>query len=157
MVRSDTAIGMLCRFHLRLKASVDLLSKNTAQVPGSTGVTEENNICDTYSCANIHKRYQLDRDIVALLPPGRRLCLANSSREYASSVKVTTPLVKHITSQTSRTHQLPDESLSKLAQNVVSCERPGELKGRAKRIRVRSPPKIERALLLAAEKGHHCG
>ena len=67
MVRSDTAIGMLCRFHLRLKASVDLLSKKTAQVPGSTGVTEENNICDTYSCANIHKRYQLDRDIVALL------------------------------------------------------------------------------------------
>ena len=89
--------------------------------------------------------------------PGRRLCLANSSREYASSVKVTTPLMKHITSQTSRIHQLPDESLSKLAQNVVSCERPGELKGRAKRIRVRSPPKIERALLLAAEKGHHCG
>ena len=67
MVRSDTAIGMLCRFHLRLKASVDSLSKNTAQVPGSTGVTEENNICDTYSCANIHKRYQLDRDVVALL------------------------------------------------------------------------------------------
>ena len=67
MVRSDTAIGMLCRFHLRLKASVDLLSKSTVQVPGSIGVTEENNICDTYSCANIRKRNQLDRDIVALL------------------------------------------------------------------------------------------
>ena len=51
---------------------------------------------------------------------------------------MTTPLLKHITSQTSRTHQLPDESLSKSAQNVVSCEKPGELKGRAKRIRVRS-------------------
>ena len=141
MVRSDTAIGMLCRFHLRLKASVDLLSKNTVQVPGSIGVTEENNICDTYSCANIRKRNQIGTSQRSY-SPGRRLCLANSSREYASSVKVTTPLVKHITSQKSRTHQLPDESLSKLAQNVVSCERPGELKGRAKRI-MKFPPHVQ--------------
>ena len=67
MVHSDIVTGMLCRFHLRLLTSVDLLSKNTAQVSGSTSVTGECNICGTYACDYIHKRNQLDRNIVAFL------------------------------------------------------------------------------------------
>ena len=51
-VRSDTATGMSCRFHLRLKTSVDLLSGNTAQVLGSTRAMGECNISGTYCWDN---------------------------------------------------------------------------------------------------------
>ena len=82
------------------------------------------------------------------------LCLGNpireASREYASSVKVTTSLVEHIVSQT---YQLPDEILTKSAQRAVKSERAEELKDMAERIRERAPPKTKRALDLAAEKG----
>ena len=47
-VRLDTAIGMLCRFHFRFKTSADLLSGNTAKVPGSARATGKCNISGTY-------------------------------------------------------------------------------------------------------------
>lgn len=101
-----------------------------------------------------HRCKQLDRDILALPVRLGGLCLGNpsreASREYASSVKVTTPLVEHIVSQT---HQLPDESLIKSAQQAVKSERAEEHKDTAERIRERAPPKTKRALDLAAEKG----
>ena len=52
-------------------------------------------------------------------------------------------------SQTSLTHQLLDESLSKSAHNVNSSQKPGKLKD----TRVRAQPKIKLVLDLAAEKG----
>ena len=52
-------------------------------------------------------------------------------------------------SQTSLTHQLLDESLSKSAHNVISSRKPGKLKD----TRVRAQPKIKLVLDLAAEKG----
>ena len=72
-------------------------------------------------------------------------------REYASSVKVTNPLVKQIVSQS---HQLPEDSLTKLAQQEVRSERLRELEQRAERFKEMAPRKThERALVLAAEKG----
>ena len=41
----------------------------------------------------------------------------DARREYASSVKVTKPLVEQIVSQS---HQLPEDSLTKLAQQIRS-------------------------------------
>ena len=59
---------------------------------------------------------QLDRNILALPVRLGGLGLGNPSlearREYASSVKVTKPLVEQIVSQS---HQLPEDSLTKLA------------------------------------------
>ena len=96
---------------------------------------------------------QLDRDILALHIRLGGSCLPNpsweASREYASSVKVTTPLVEHIMSQT---HQLPNESLVKSAQQTVKSERAEELKDTVEKIRESAPPKTKRALDLAAEK-----
>ena len=66
---------------------------------------------------------QLDRNILALpvCLGGLGLGLGNPSlearREYASSVKVTKPLVEQIVSQS---HQLPEDSLTKLAQQIRS-------------------------------------
>ena len=76
--------------------------------------------------------------------------MENPSRECASSFKVRTPLVQRITS---RTHQLPDESLVKSAQQTVKSERAEELKNMVEKIRESAPPKTKRALDLAAEKG----
>ena len=59
------------------------------------------------------------------------------------------PLVDHIISQT---HQLPDESLDKSAQQAVKCERAEELMDMAERIREIAPPKTKRAIDLASEK-----
>ena len=60
---------------------------------------------------------ELDRNILALPVRFGGLGLRNPSlearREYASSVKVTKPLVEQIVSQS---HQLPEDSLTKLAQ-----------------------------------------
>ena len=47
-VRLDTALGIPCRFHLRLKTLVNLLSGNTAKVPRSTRAIGECNISGTY-------------------------------------------------------------------------------------------------------------
>ena len=59
--------------------------------------------------------FQLDRNILALPVRLGGLGLGNPSlkarREYASSVKVTKPLVEQIVSQS---HQLPEDSLTKL-------------------------------------------
>ena len=95
-VRSDTATGMPCSFHLRLKTSVDSLSGNTAQVLGSTRATGECNISGTYYWVTKRKCNQLDMDIQRSYLPERRLCLSNPSWEHTSSVKVTTHLVKHL-------------------------------------------------------------
>ena len=70
-----------------------------------------------------------------------------SRREFASSVKVTTSLVEHIVSQT---HQLPDESLIRSAQQAVKSERAEKLKDTAERIRESAPPGNRK-------KGHQCG
>lgn len=70
---------------------------------------------------------------------GRCLCLANSSDEgsgeLASSVKVTTFPVDHIT--------LSNKSLVESAQIVVSCERAEDLKVKEDKIKVRGQPKIK--------------
>ena len=60
------------------------------------------------------------------------------------------PLVEHIMSQT---HQLPDESLVKSAQQAAKRERADKLKDMVERIRGSDPPKTKRAVDLAAEKG----
>lgn len=70
-----------------------------------------------------------------------------------SSVKVTTPPPPTVDLITSQTHQLPDESLVKSVQIVVSCEREEEFKVREERIRVKGPLDIKRKLDLAAAKG----
>ena len=97
---------------------------------------------------------QLDRNILALPIRLGGLGLGNPSlearREYASSVKVTKPLVEQIVSQS---HQLPEDSLTKLAQQEVRSERSKELEHRAERIKEMAPRKTQRALDLATEKG----
>ena len=66
---------------------------------------------------------QLDGNILALLVRLGGLGLGNPSlearREYALSVKVTEPLVEKIVSQS---HRLPEDSLTKLAQQEVRSE-----------------------------------
>ena len=97
---------------------------------------------------------QLDRNILALPVRLGGLGLGNPSlearREYASSVKVTKPLVEQIVSQS---HQLPEDSLTKLAQQEVRSERSKELEHRAERIKEMAPRKTQRALDLATKKG----
>ena len=87
---------------------------------------------------------QLDRNILALPVRLGGLGLGNPSlearREYASSVKVTKPLVKQIVSQS---HQLPEDSLTKLAQQEVRSERSKELEHRAERIKEMAPRKTQ--------------
>ena len=65
---------------------------------------------------------------------------AGKQVQYASSVKVTTPLVEHILSQT---HQQPDESLVKSAQQTVKGERAEEQRDTVERIRESAPPKTK--------------
>ena len=71
---------------------------------------------------------QLDRNTLALPVRLGGLGLGNLSleerREYASPVKVTKPLVQQIVSQS---HQLAEDSLTKLAQKEVRSERLKEL------------------------------
>ena len=77
-----------------------------------------------------------------------------ASREYASSVKVTTTLVEQIVSQS---HELPEDCLVKSAQQAVTTERSKELEDRTERIKEMAPCKTKRALNLAAEKGSSAG
>ena len=97
---------------------------------------------------------QLDRNILALPVRLGGLGLGNPSlearREYASSVKVTKPLVEQIVSQS---HQLPEDSLTKPAQQEVRSERSKELEHRAERIKEMATRKTQQALDLATEKG----
>ena len=97
---------------------------------------------------------ELDRNILALPVRLGGLGLGNPSlearREYASSVKVTKPLVEQIVSQS---HQLPEDSLTKLAQQEVRSERSKELEHRAEHIKEMAPRKTQRALDLATGKG----
>ena len=97
---------------------------------------------------------QLDRNILALPVRLGGLGLGNPSlearREYASSVKVTKPLVEQIVCQS---HQLPEDSLTKLAQQEVRGKRLKELEHRAERIKEMALRKTQRALDLATEKG----
>ena len=58
--------------------------------------------------------------------------------------------MEHIVSQT---HQLPDESLIRSAQQAVKSETAEELKDTAERIRESAPPKTKQVLDLATEKG----
>ena len=83
-----------------------------------------------------HECNQLDRDILALPVHLEGLGLGNPSCkatcEYASSVKVTSPLVDRIESQT---HQLQDETLVKKSlQLAVKSQRAAELKNTADKI-----------------------
>ena len=79
----------------------------------------------------------MDRNILALpvrslgWPAGPDPSL-EARHEYASSFKLTKPLVEQIVSQS---HQLPEDSLTKLAQQEVRSERLKELKHRAERIK----------------------
>ena len=82
-------------------------------------------------------------------PAGPDLSL-EARREYASSVKVTKSLVEQIVSQS---HQLLEDSLTKLSQQEVRSERLKELERRAERFKETSPRKTQRALDLLAEKG----
>ena len=97
---------------------------------------------------------QLDRTILALPVRLGGLGFGNpcleASCEYASSVKVTTPLVEQIVSHS---HELPEDSLVKSAQQAVTRERSKELVYRTERIKEMAPCKTKRALNLAAEKG----
>ena len=85
---------------------------------------------------------QLDRNILALPVRLGGLDLGNPSleerREYASSLKVTNPLVEQTAS---KSHQLPEDSLTKLEQQKVRSERLKELEQRAERIKEMAPSK----------------
>ena len=72
-----------------------------------------------------------------------------ATREYASSVKVTAPLVERIVSQT---QLLQDDTLVKSLQLVVKSQRVAAFKNTADNIRETAPPKIKRVLGLTAEK-----
>ena len=97
---------------------------------------------------------QLDRTILALPVRlgglGFGIPSLEASHEYVSSVKVTTPLVQQIVSQS---HELPEDSLVKSAQQAVTRERSKELEDRTERIKEMTPCKTKRALDLAVEKG----
>ena len=79
---------------------------------------------------------QLDRNILTLSVRLGGLGLGNppiaARREYSPSVKVTKPLVEQIVFQL---HQLPEDSLTKLARQEVRSERLKELEHRAERIK----------------------
>ena len=84
--------------------------------------------------------FQLDRNILALPVRLGGLGLGNPSlearREYASSVKVTKPLVEQIVSHS---HQLPEASLTKLEQQELISERSKDLEHWAERVKEMAP------------------
>ena len=111
---------MLYCLHLRLKTSVDLLSQSQDLLEPL-----ENGVALILILAITERNFnQQDKDILTHLVRlgGAYACkfILEASGELASSVKVTTSPVDHITSQA---HQLSDESLDNLAQILVSCER----------------------------------
>ena len=96
---------------------------------------------------------QLDRNILALPVRLGGLGLGNPSlearREYTLSVKLTKPLVEQIVSQS---HQLPEDSLKKLAQEEVRSERSKELEHRAKRVKEMAPRKTDSASIRSGDR-----
>ena len=101
-----------------------------------------------------HQCNPLDRDILALPARLGGMGLENPSheaeREYASSKRVTAPLVDQIVAQS---HQLPNESHIKSTQQAVRKERVKECEDSAERIRESAPPGTQRILDVASEKG----
>ena len=101
-----------------------------------------------------HQCNPLDRDILALPARLGGMGMENPSheaeREYASSKRVTAPLVDQIVAQS---HQLPNESHIKSTQQAVRKERVKECEDSAERIRESAPPGIQRILDVASEKG----
>ena len=108
---------MLYCLHLQLKTSVDLLSQSQDLLEP----LENGNALILILAITEHNFNQQDKDILAHLVRlgGANACkfILEASGELASSVKVTTSPVDHITSQA---HQLSDESLDNLAQILVS-------------------------------------
>ena len=73
-----------------------------------------------------------------------------AKREYSSSKRVTAPLVDQIIAQS---HRLPDDLYIKSAQIAVRKERVKECEDRVESIRECAPPKIQRIIDVASEKG----
>ena len=145
---------MLSSLHLWLETSVDVLLRT---LPDIQDLLEplESAISHMLIPAIIEgKCNQLDRNILALPVGLLGLGLKNPSlearREYASSVKVTKPLVEQIVSHS---HQFLKHSLTKLAQQEVRIERLKELEHTAERIKEMTPRTTQWALDLATEKG----
>ena len=113
---SISTTTVLRSLHLWLETSVDILFKNFAADSGSIKAIRECNILLLIPAITERKCNQLDRNILALPIRFGGLGLRNPSlearREYASSVKVTKPLVEQIVSQS---HQLPEDSLTKIS------------------------------------------
>ena len=108
---------MLRSLHLWLETSVDVLFKNFAGHSGSIKAIIGNAISYMLIPAITERKCnQLDRNILALPVRFGGLGLRNPSlearREYASSIKVTKPLVEQIVSES---HQLPEDSLIKIS------------------------------------------
>ena len=115
----------------------------------------ENAIYQMLIPANTERNFdKLDRNILAVPVRLGGLGLGNpfleARREYASSFKVIKPLVEQIVSQS---HQLPEDSLTRLAQQEVRRERLKEVEHRLECIKEMVPRKTQRALDLATEKG----
>ena len=112
---SISTTTVLRSLHLWLETSVDVLFKNFAADSGSIRAIRECNILLLIPAITERKCNQLDRYILALPVRFGGLDLRNPSlearRKYASSVKVTKPLVEQIVSQS---HQLPEDSLIKI-------------------------------------------
>ena len=107
---------VLRSLYLWLETSVDVLFKNFAADSGSIRAIRECNNLLLIPAITERKCNQLDRNILALPVRFGGLGLRNPSlearREYASSIKVTKPLVEQIVSQS---HQLPEDSLIKIS------------------------------------------
>ena len=73
-----------------------------------------------------------------------------AAREHASSIKVTSPLVEQIMSQS---HQLPEDSLVNSLHQATKAEKSKELTDTAEGLKNIAPRKTQRALKLAQEKG----
>ena len=75
---------------------------------------------------------------------------SDANFDYTSLVKVRVPLVEQIMSQV---HQLPEDSVIRLAQQEASAERAKNWEKRAERLKEAVPQKTQHALDLATEKG----
>ena len=101
-----------------------------------------------------HTCSRLDRDILALRARLGELGMTNpcleANFEQPYSVKVTTPLVRHIVAQS---HQMPDDFLVKPLEQAMRSERAKALQDRAVHISEVAAKEVQPTLDLAAEKG----
>ena len=151
---SISTTSLLCSLHLWLERSVEVFFLRTFPKVHDLLEPLENAISQVLIPAiTERKSNQLDWTILALPVRLGGLGLGNpclkASREYASSVKVTTPLVEQVVSQS---HKLPEDSLVISAQQAVTRERSKEFEDREERIKEMTPRKTKRALDLA-ERG----